>query len=245
MTESDQDAFGKALYACFRAGETGISSVIERDDGLVDVEETRVYFAPFHEWRLHEQQAISLVRGRVLDIGCGAGRHALHLQQQGFDVLGVDVSPLALEVCRLRGVDHTALMSVSQLGSRLGQFDTVLMMGNNFGLFASFRRARWLLRRFYGMTSAQVRIIAQTLDPYQTDLPEHLKYHELNRRRGRAGGQVRIRVRYRQYRGPWFDYLFVSKPEMQELLCGTGWAATRFLDSEGPVYVAVLEKSLV
>ena len=240
--KGNQDAMGQALYHCFQAGGDGVYSVIEREDGLVDVEATKVYFTQFHEWRPHEQEAMALVQGRVLDIGCGAGRHSLYLQEHGFDVLGIDPSPLALEVCRLRGLNQTALMSITQLSSGLGRFDTLLMMGNNFGLFASLRRARWLLKRFHGLTSPNARIIAQTLDPYQTALPEHLQYHELNRRRGRAGGQVRIRVRYRQHIGPWFDYLFVSKSELQELLQGTGWTATRFLDSEGPVYIAVLEE---
>ncbi len=47
---------------------------------------------------------MEFVNGRVLDVGCGAGRHSLYLQKKGFDVLGIDVSPLAVKVCRLKGV---------------------------------------------------------------------------------------------------------------------------------------------
>ena len=49
--------------------------------------------------------AMEFVRGRVLDMGVGAGRHALHLQAQGHDVVGIDNSPKAVEVCRLRGLE--------------------------------------------------------------------------------------------------------------------------------------------
>ncbi|MFQ5871357.1 MAG: methyltransferase type 11, partial [Candidatus Geothermarchaeales archaeon] len=116
------------------------------------------------------------------------------------------------------------------------------MLGNNFGLFGSFRRARWLLRRFHGMTTEGARIVAESNDPRKTTLREHLEYHDLNRRRGRMPGQLRIRVRYRKHVTPWFDYLLVSKGEMEEILGGTGWGVRRYLDSEGSVYIAIIEK---
>jgi hypothetical protein len=55
-------------------------------------------------------------------------------------------------------------------------------------------------------------------------------------------GQVRMRVRYQTYCTPWFDYLLVSKDEMRKILAGTGWRIGRFFDSDGPGYIAVIEK---
>ena len=92
------------------------------------------------------------------------------------------------------------------------------------------------------MTSGQGRIIGETLDPYGTTNPLHLDYHERNRQKSRMSGQVRIRVRFRKYVGQWFDYLFVSKEEMEDILEGTGWGVKRYMDSDGPVYIAVIEK---
>jgi len=40
--------------------------------------------------------------GRALDVGCGTGTNALWLASQGFDVLGVDLSPLAIEQARAK-----------------------------------------------------------------------------------------------------------------------------------------------
>jgi hypothetical protein len=133
-------------------------------------------------------------------------------------------------------------MSISQVSSRLGTFDTVLMMGGNFGLLRDFKTARRLLARFDGRTTQMGRIVAASLDPYDTDDPAHLDYHERNRRRGRMAGQVRIRARFERYRTPWFDYLFVSRDEMIAILNGTGWRVKRFIDSKGPRYVAIVEK---
>jgi hypothetical protein len=128
---------------------------------------------------------------------------------------------------------------------RLGTFDTAVFMGNNLGLLGSRRRARWLLRRLHGMTAPEARIVGQTLDPYDTQDPDHLTYHRHNRRRGRMGGQIRLRMRYRRLVGAWFDYLFVSEPELEKLVRGTGWRLAQPVDREGPIYVAVLDKDPV
>ena len=92
------------------------------------------------------------------------------------------------------------------------------------------------------MTSPEARIVAECLNPYRTDDPAHLAYHRRNRKRGRLPGQVRIRIRYRQYATPWFDCLFVSPKEMQRLVHGAGWTVGRLVDDGGLQYVAVLEK---
>ena len=124
---------------------------------------------------------------------------------------------------------------------------SLLMFGNNFGLFGSPKRLKWLLKKFYGMTSKGARIIAESADPYKTDDPFHFEYHKFNWRRGRMPGQLRIRVRYKKYATPWFDYLIVSKNEMRRLLRGTGWKVKRFIESKrsrGPAYIAVSGKEI-
>jgi SAM-dependent methyltransferase len=182
-------------------------------------------------------------RGCVLDVGCGAGRHSLFLQEQGLDVLGVDNSPLCLEVCRQRGVRQLRGLSVTQLSSSLGIFDIILMLGNNFCLVGNPRRARWLLRRLAAMTSAKGRILAGLRNPYGTDLPEHLGYHAWNRSRGRLSGEARIRVRYKKTVTPWIEFLMLSPDELRALLDDTPWQAEMVFDDPSGNYVAVLEKS--
>ncbi|KPJ61020.1 MAG: hypothetical protein AMJ46_03275 [Latescibacteria bacterium DG_63] len=236
-----QDAIGHEFLDFYRG--QAVSEIVERDDGYVEpTPSTKMYFAQYRDWPPHERKAIRYARGRVLDVGCGAGRHSLYLQQKGLKVLGADVSPLGIKVCKLRGLREAKVMNVTQVSRNLGLFDTVLMLGNNFGLFENSNRARWLLRRFRGLTSERGRIIAETVNPYDTTNRCHLRYHKLNRKRGRMPGQIRLRVRYQTYATPWFDYLFVSKPEMRRILQGTGWAVKRFIDSRGPMYIAIVEK---
>jgi SAM-dependent methyltransferase len=238
-----QDAQGRAMYDYFKGKQ--VSEIIERDDGYIDVDfGPKVYFTDYKDWAKHVQRAMKYVKGRVLDIGCGAGRHSLYLQNKGFDVLGIDVSPYAIKVSKLRGLKNSRIMSVTQLSSKLGKFDTILMLGNNFGLFENPKHGKWLLNKFINITNDKAIIIAQTLNPYRTREPHHTNYHKQNRIKGKLGGEVKIRARYQNIKSPWFNYWLASKPEVKELVYDTRWQIKRFVDSKGPIYIAILEKCL-
>lgn len=233
------DAFGQALLERHRGGTE--PSVVERSDGFVAAERMD-YFAPVRRWGSHEREGLRHMGGRVLDVGCGGGRLALALQDRGMDVLGIDISPCAVKVCRERGVLRVKRLPVSKVSRALGRFDTIAMYGNNFGLVENPRRAVWLLRRFAAFTGPDGRIVATTLDPYGTTDPTHLGYHRANRRAGRMGGQIRLRIRHRDLATPWFDYLFVSLPELRRLAKAGGWEVSTVIPTEGSEYTAVLAK---
>jgi SAM-dependent methyltransferase len=236
---SDQDAHGRAMLDYLHGREA--FELIERDDGMIAPSGgPEAYFSEPADWASYATDALGYVRGRVLDVGCGAGRISLFLQGLGHEVVGVDISPGAVETSRRRGVLDAREISITQLGPDLGVFDTLVFFGNNFGLFGNEKRARWLLRRFHRLTSEGGRIVAECMDPYQTEEEAHLSYHEFNRKRGRMGGQVRVRVRYKQYRTPWFDWLLASEEEVRGLLEGTGWHLEHVFDSgQGPYAVVV------
>jgi SAM-dependent methyltransferase len=236
-----RDAYGHELYDYYKHG-IGYE-IVEREDGYIDISSgPAAYFTKYRDWGPHIKKAIGFARGRVLDVGCGAGRHSLYLQKKGHDVVGLDNSPLAAKVARARGVRRVRVMPVTKVGRGLGKFDTIVMFGNNFGLFGSRRRAKWLLARFRTITREGARIIVESVDPYRTDNRCHLDYQRLNRRRGRMSGRLRLRVRYQTYATPWFDYLIVSPDEMREIVDGTGWRVARFFRSRGPTYSAVIER---
>jgi SAM-dependent methyltransferase len=242
MTERE-DAFGRLMLDHLEGRDA--VEVVERDDGdIAPSGGPAAYFAPPRRWPSPERRALRLVRGRVLDIGLGAGRVALELQRRGHDVVGIDVSPLALEVARRRGVRDARLLPFERIDESLGRFDTVVMFGNNFGLFGGPRRARTLLRRLLRLTSDGARILGMSVDPYGTDDSHHLAYHERNRSRGRLPGELRLRVRHGAYCSPWFDYLIVSREEMATLAEAGGWRLARTLDDPASgLYVGVLEKA--
>jgi hypothetical protein len=80
------------------------------------------------------------------------------------------------------------------------------------------------------------------MDISTSDDAEHQAYFARNTTRGRLPGQVRLRARYRSLADPWSDWLFLSKPELEELAAAGGWRVARCVDAPGGRYVAVLEK---
>ena len=109
--EVEGDAFGHALLdhldGC--AGH----ELIERSDGYIEISaDTETYFAELSD---QQRLVVDHAVGRVLDVGCGAGRYALYLQERGLQVIGIDVSPLAIEVCRRRGLRDARSRSVEEL----------------------------------------------------------------------------------------------------------------------------------
>ena len=236
------DAYGMLLYDFHRKGRG--DEIVERDDGfMLRTAGVSGLFADYADWPRSEKQAMRSVRGRVLDAGCGAGRACLHLQDKGFDVLGIDLSPLAVKVCKERGVKKVRALDVRDIDPRASDFDTVLLLGGNLSLLGGRRQAPSMLRRLHRLTSDQGRIIATSQDPHFTKDATHLAYHRANAKAGKLFGEMRIRDRYRDYASPWYPFLMVSKAEMAELLDGTGWHVAKCIDEDAASYVAIIEKT--
>jgi len=214
------DAFGEALLACQQAGGSpGVAyELIERSDGFVGVTDVARYFTT------DSDSAIDMASGRVLDIGAGAGRASLSLQDRGQDVVALDISAGATAVCCDRGVRATFTGSVFELvASRPEPFDTFLMLGNNLGLLGGPVQAPLVLKALASMAAPGARIVGETADPYTTTDPLHVDYHDQNRRSGRLAGQLRLRVRHRRTVTPWWDYLFCTPEELEEIIAPTAW----------------------
>jgi len=61
-------------------------------------------------------------RKRVLDIGCGLGRHAVYLAERGFEVTATDNAPAAIAACRRRSMGSGR----PQVGSRASALSTLI-----------------------------------------------------------------------------------------------------------------------
>ncbi|PZF83059.1 class I SAM-dependent methyltransferase [Jiangella anatolica] len=236
------DAFGRVLERCHAAGgRPGVAfTVMERDDGHIGVHDAAGYFTGLDDWPEAERRICAGLAGRVLDVGCGAGRHAAVLAAGGVDVVGVDPSPGAVAVARERGVD-ARLGSAEALPDGIGTFDAVLLLGNNVGLLGSATTAPVVLAELARVTAPGGRLLLSGLDPFDTDDAEHLAYHRWNRERGRLPGQCRLRVRDGALATEWFDYLFVSEPELRALVEPSPWTIGRW-ERDGHGYAVELTR---
>jgi len=88
------------------------------------------------------------VRGRVLDVGCGTGEHALLAASLGLDATGIDAAPAAIasatRKARERGLSARFIVGDAlELGALGERFDTVLDCGL-FHLFDDSQRRRYV-----------------------------------------------------------------------------------------------------
>lgn len=235
-----EDVFGKVLMD-FLKGEKN-PHVIRRDDGYADEKQAERYFWPYIKWPDYEREILKEVKGRVLDIGAGAGRHSLWLQSRGFEVHAIDISPLAVEVMKTRGIKNVHLMPLQRLNFPDCYFDSVLLMFNNFGLGGTIEGTKKMLEKVHKITGGNGQIITTINDPTKTDKPEHLAYQKNNLKKGKPIGQVTIRHEYKGEKGDWFDLLMVSPEELEDLVKGTGWQIVRLVIGNDGRYGVVLKK---
>ena len=235
-----KDVYGKIMLAAKSGKEA--KYIIERDDGHSEEDFGTSYFKSFDKWAECEKLAITNAKGKILDIGCGAGRVAIYLQEKGHDVVGIDISQGALEVCKERGVKNAHLMSIDSIAFPDSSFDTILLFGNTFGMLGSHEKIIEMLHELYRVTTNDGIILASSRDPRATDNPAHLSYHKLNKSRGFPIGFVRFRLLFNNLNSRWYNLLHVSPDEMASLSIKAGWRLEKIY---GPLnfYVGLLRKT--
>jgi len=215
---------------------------IERDDGRVETLPVIDYLKPLLEWDDQERLGIQHAKGKILDIGCGAGRVLIHLQACGYEVVGIDLAPGAIEACQKRGIKEVYQMSAADLKFSNAEFDTIVMYGNNFGVLGDDDNIIKMLQTLHRITSDDGIIIAGSADVVKTDDKEHLAYHQMNLSKNRPKGLVRIRVKYKGLVDDWWDLRLATPEEMEYLAEKSGWKLERKYQNGTP-YVGILSKS--
>lgn len=124
-----------------------MTAQLRADDGtIVELDLDRWHEPP----NVEELELLDRVRGPVIDLGCGPGRHVIALGQRGVPALGVDAAPAAVATARARG----ALVLERSIFERIpgaNRWGTVLLLDGNIGIGGDpaslLRRAATLLRR--------------------------------------------------------------------------------------------------
>src|SRR3954463_15217977 len=121
------DVLGLALYDYYTQNSRA-KLWIHNKYGPKEQMPVSLYFRKMKDMPELEKLALKNCKGRVLDIGAGAGSHALILQEQGIDVTALEISPKAADVMKLRGVKSIVEKDVFQFEET--GFDTLLLMMN-------------------------------------------------------------------------------------------------------------------
>jgi len=234
-----KDTFGMALLDYFDNPES--VHVLERDDGYLNTIKTGSYYYPFNDWMKVEQELSRHVTGRVLDVGCGSGRSVKHFQEQGIDIVGIDISEGAIEASKTFGAENCVLMDAMNMTYPSDSFDVATLFGNGLGLCGL--ESRKMLEGLHRVVKPGGLLLASSRDPKKTDNLVHLAYHKHNRQQGKPIGFVSLRVNFGEFKGDWFDFYMLEPHEVEEFISGTGWILENLTNLDEPLYGVVLKNT--
>jgi len=218
-----QDAFGKALLDYLEGREVK-QLILEADDGSsMPAMEPAWFFQTSDEWYPWEKNALDFLRGPILDLGCGAGRASLYLQEKRLDVTGLDASPNAVAICRRRGIRDVRLEDLRNPPEDK-RWQGILMLCGNLGLAGGWNETRLLFSQLASISTEDAVLIGNTVDPTITDDPDEIKYQRKQVEAGRYVGQVRLRLRYGEVISPWWEQSNFAIRDLPHLVEGTGWS---------------------
>lgn len=242
LTEPSWNLNGRAMLD-FLKGDREAHVVVHSMDEEPRVIEARDYFKELEEFGPLDVMALDLCRGRVLDIGAGAGRFALELERLGIEVRAIDTSDEAVKVMRKRGLNDVECADL--VSTSPGRFDTLLLMMNGIGIVGDLEG----LRRF-------LRVARERLRPGGQILFDSLDLEVYRGQGGAEGaarvawqseadpGVVRFTIAYKDEIGKPFDWFFVDPVELGEVAKGEGWRSQIVYEEEDGAFLARLTRSV-
>ena len=237
-----KDLFGKAIldYQTNNSPENLITetSISEEDEMSV-----AYLFRNFSAMPKIEQKALEISKGKILDVGCGAGSHALYLQEErNLDVTGIDISKNAIEACQLRGLKNVKVQDLMEMNSET-KFDTILLLMNGTGIFGKLKETPKFLQKLKSLLADGGQILIDSSDiiyMYDEDesddsevgywIPGDVDYY----------GEVTFTISYKKETEKPFDWLYLDFNTLQNASNDNGLQCELIQEGEHFDYLARL-----
>jgi SAM-dependent methyltransferase len=156
-----KDLFGKAILD-FQTKNTPEDLVTETNISEADEMNVAYLFRNYEEMPKLEKKAMELAKGKVLDVGCGAGSHSLFLQEKGYHVTSIDISENAIKACQLRGVQNAKVQNVLDIENE--KFDTIILLMNGSGIFRTLAETENYLQKLKSLLNPNGQILIDSSD---------------------------------------------------------------------------------
>lgn len=157
-----KDLFGKAILD-FQTNNAPEDIITETNISEADEMEVAYLFRSYNELPKLEKKALQLCKGKVLDVGCGAGSHSLYLQSaKNLDITSIDISENAIKACQLRGLKKTKVQNILDVENET--FDTILLLMNGTGIFGTLAETSKYLQKLKSLLAPNGQILIDSSD---------------------------------------------------------------------------------
>lgn len=232
---SDNDAYGKGLLS-YQRGNHKAKFTVYSDIAETEKWNISTFFRDYDEMPEIEKKALSLCQGKILDIGAGAGSHALALQKHNYSVTAIDISKGAVEVMKSRGIEDARLQDFFRMVDE--KFDTLLMMMNGIGIVGKTENLDHFFCHAKHLMNKKGRIILDSSNLIYLYLEEDgSALIDLN---SKYYGELRYRMDFGNFRGEWFDWLFIDYDLLSESASKHGFECRKIYEDDHYLYLAEL-----
>jgi 2-polyprenyl-3-methyl-5-hydroxy-6-metoxy-1,4-benzoquinol methylase len=183
-------------------------------------------FRSYDEMPIIEQKALDLCEGKILDLGCGAGSHAMYLQNKGLPVEAIDISEGAIETCTLRGINNATVQNIWQLKNK--KYDTILSMMNGIGISEKLENLTSFLIHLKTLLNVDGQILLDSSDiiyMYEED-----KRESISKETEKYYGEVTFEMVYLGQFSKLIPWLFVDFSTLQTHAKKAGLKCDRIIE---------------
>jgi SAM-dependent methyltransferase len=232
-----KDLFGKAILD-YQTNNNPEDIITETSISEADEMSVAYLFRDFTEMPKLEQKALQLSKGKVLDVGCGAGSHALYLQnERNLNVKAIDISENAIQACQLRGLKNAEVVNVLDLDAS-EKFDTILLLMNGTGIFGKLNQISTYLKKLKSLLKEGGQILIDSSDIiYMFDQDEDGAYEV-----PATGyyGELTFSIQYKGETEETFDWLYLDYNTLQNACYANGLKCELILEGKHYDYLARL-----
>lgn len=238
-SEYMKDLFGKAILD-FQTNTSPEAIITETNISEADEMDVAYLFRNYKEMPNTEKKALQLCKGKILDVGCGAGSHSLYLQEEGFDVTSIDISENAIKACSLRGLKNLKVQNLLDLDSESNhdKFDTILLLMNGTGIFETIDETSKYLQKLKSLLTDDGQILIDSSDIiYMYDEDEDGSYSVPA---DNYYGELTFTIHYKNQTEEDFPWLYLDYNTLQNACHENGLQCELVLEGNHFDYLAKL-----